>query len=115
MFFWWKLFCILFFYWMSLFVCVLILIFAFSNVSNLDELGFGSVFDGTYAGGQFANISTQAVFDLMKHIPIPEESGSAFIEIGSPEIEQFEIPRNETIVPDLSIAHGKWFYIVYMF
>ena len=92
----------------SLYVCVLFVIIFSSDLLDMDDLGFGSVFDGMYEGGKFINISTQAVFDLMKHIKIPEER-SSIVEIGSGEIEEYDIPRTETIIPDLSHTHGKWF------
>ena len=71
-------------------------------------MGFGSVLENEFIGGHLETISTQAVFDLIKHVKLPEPNGASFVEIGSGEIEEFHIRRNETIVPDVSNTHGKF-------
>ena len=83
-----------------------------SNLENLDAMGFGTVFENDFNCGHLENISTQAVFDLIKHVKLPDPNGSTFVEIGSGEIAEYHIPRNETIVPDVSNAHGKLYLCI---
>ena len=63
-------------------------LFDFSDLLGFDDEGFGSVFDGVNKGGQFANISTQAVLDLFKNA---DQLG--FVDIAVQDVEAYNIPR----------------------
>jgi hypothetical protein len=66
---------------------------------SFEDLGFATVFDGVADYGSFANVSTQAVFEMMKHVEVGANlEGSSVVEIGKAEVEAFNIPRNEMIV-----------------
>jgi hypothetical protein len=69
------------------------LFFYCSELQALD--GFGSVFDGVFKGGQFENISTQAVMDLFKNVDCSGDKSSEFVQIGSEDLIQYNIPRVE--------------------
>ncbi len=74
-----------------------------------DDDGFGTVFDGVYRGGQFEDLSTQAVLSLIKHIHVEsEENSSGLIEIGADEVQAFHIPRDEGNVNN--IQAGEFFF-----
>jgi hypothetical protein len=72
-------------------------------------MGFGSVFDGDFTAGHLANISTQGVFDLIKNVTFPGDQNSSVVEIGANEVDQFHLPRTETIIAEMSDAyHGNF-------
>ena len=63
---------------------------------DFDASGFGSIFDGMDDGGVFGNISTQAVYDLIKHSNVEVGSGDPeTVEIGHDEIQEHHVPRSE--------------------
>ena len=71
--------------------------FDFSDFLGFDNEGFGSVFDGAYKGGEFVNISTQAVLDLFKnadHEGFGEVAAQdVFVEVAPQDVEDYNIPR----------------------
>ncbi len=77
----------------------------------MNDLGFGTVFDGDFGGGKFENISTQAVFDLMRNVKVPEENDPPLVAMDVGEIEDFNIPREEAILPDQSNDLGNYFIL----
>ena len=68
-----------------------------------NDSGFGSVFDGQGIG-QFANVSTQAVLDLIKHTSADQ---SNLVEIAVQDIESFNIGRS-----DGAELHGEIVFLV---
>ena len=88
------------------------LCFVFSDNRSIDDLGFGTIFDGVNFGGQLANISTQAVFDMMRNIKIPgEETESSFIEMAALDMDEFNIPRTVSASSELSTSHGNLYNV----
>ena len=74
---------------------------------SIAELGFGSIFEGGNELGNLANISTQAVMDLMRNMTVPTiGSESPFVEIGRQEILAHNIPRAENIYQDETNVSG---------
>ena len=74
---------------------------------SIAELGFGSIFEGGNDLGNLANISTQAVMDLMHNMTVPTTgSESPFVEIGGQEILAHNIPRAENIYQDETNVSG---------
>ncbi len=61
--------------------------------------GFGTVFDGT-GNGFFENLSTQAVLDLVRNVRVDSEDGNGLVEIGTDEIENFNLNPSESVVQD---------------
>ncbi len=58
------------------------------------------MFDGGNITGNFGNISTQAVLELVKNVNVVESDTAAFVEIGTEEIDNFFIDRVGTNVQD---------------
>ena len=59
------------------------------------DLGFGSVADGLF--GQFANISTQAVFDLFKNVDKNILDPQSIVEISTTDVESHCIPQRDDL------------------
>jgi hypothetical protein len=54
--------------------------------------GFGTVFDGEADVGHFANMSTQAVLDLIKNAYVgKEESGDGHVYLAVEDVDQFDV------------------------
>ena len=69
---------------------------------GFENNGFGSVFDGEFDGGSFANLSTQAVMSLIKNVSGEAQVEPGIVLIGADEIQEHHIPRLEGIGQETS-------------
>ena len=76
----------------------MLFVFVFSgSQQNFVELGFGSVFDGVGGLGQFAEISTQAVIDLIKNVDTDSVVIGSHVEISTSDINKFCIEHPDDV------------------
>ena len=74
------------------------------SLHGFDNRGYGSVFDGEFGGGDFSNLSTQAVLSLIKNVSVDDQVEPGFVLIEADEIQEHQIPRLEGIGQETSLG-----------
>ena len=74
---------------------------------NFVQLGFGSVFDGDGGLGQFAEISTQAVIDLIKNVDTDSVGIGSHVEISTSDVDKFCIKHPDNFTRQSSRETGE--------
>ena len=77
------------------------------DTNRFNDTGFGSVFEDVDDFGQLGNLSTQAILSFIKNVPEGGLIGGEVVGIGEHELEEFHIPRTETLFSDADISIGK--------
>ncbi len=68
-----------------------------SEAQNFVDLGFGTVFDGGHDFGQFSDLSTQAVMDLIRNVSEGDQGDQGIVQIAAKEVDQFCVNANDGI------------------
>jgi hypothetical protein len=87
---------------------IVLLVFFSENLQLIGNDGFGTVFDGI-GSGEFENLSTQAVMDLIKNVKCSNQS--EVVEIAVEDIDMFNLAPSE--VPNNEKISGKFCFIVF--
>ena len=95
------------FSWICKFLNCFYLFFS-SSTKNFIDLGFGSVFNGADDFGEFANISTQAVMSMIKHVGDEASGINEHVVIDSDEVDRFCLPQ--AVLFGSSNADGRFLF-----
>ena len=78
-----------------------------SSQQQYADLGFGAVFDGSTEYGQFSEISTQAVIEMMRHVDGNSHETATHVEISALDVDKFGIQPSDEPNRQLGNASGK--------
>jgi hypothetical protein len=66
------------------------------------------VFNAADGYGEFAEMSTQAVMNLIKNVDVNDQEGLAHVEITASEVDSFYLPRPEVANCEVVPRVGKF-------